>query len=159
MKTKNKPKIHPSMKSLADETNIPIDVIRWAKKQGAPGFRGARVHATPLLAWLETHQPAPDDPTIGKGRAVLARILEQVRDLRRKNDEHEGKLIARAWVQERMGAACSQWTRRRQTEKDNRCLAAAGEHGGSVALARTMHDWATADGGEVLRSLAEVFNE
>ena len=58
-----------------------------------------------------------------------------------------------------MGFACAEWTRRRQTEKDSRCLSAAGEHGASVALTRTMHDWATVDGGEVLRQLASAFDE
>jgi len=147
------------MKHLAAESGVPIDVLRWAKRQGGPGFHGARVHADVLLPWLETHQPAHDDATIGKGRAVLARVLEQVRDLRRKNDEKERVLISRAWVAERMAAACSTWICCRQMGKDSRCLTLSAEHGVPVAALRRLFDQVTEDGGEVLRSLGSVFEE
>lgn len=161
MTTKNNPKTHAhqSMKDASAEMGIPTSILRWAKRQGAPGFVGSRIRPELLMPWLEENQPAAGEPVIAKEQAVLMRVLEQVRDLRRKNDEQEGLLIARAWVQERMGAACSTWIRLRQDGKDARCLTASGQHGAPVAMARSLYDQVSADGGEVLRSLAEVFNE
>ena len=97
--------------------------------------------------------------TIGKAAATLARILEQVRDLKRRNDEKERALVPVAWVSERMGSACSQWTRLRQDGKDSRCLTASGEHGVPVAMARSFYDQTTVDAGAALQGLAAMFNE
>jgi len=161
MKTKNKPKTHAyqSMKDASAEMGIPIDVLKWAKSQGAPGFVGSRVRNDQLVLWLASNQPAPGDPTIGKAAATLARILEQVRDLKRRNDEKERALVPVAWVSERMGSACSQWTRLRQDGKDSRCLTASGEHGVPVAMARSFYDQTTVDAGAALQGLAAMFNE
>lgn len=47
----------------------------------------------------------------------------------------------------------------RQDSKDGRALKLAGGHGVPVAALRTLYDQVTADGGEVLRDLAEAFRE
>jgi hypothetical protein len=161
MRTKNNSKtpVYQSAKAAAVGMGIPIGVIKWAKSQGAPGTTGSRIWPAKLLPWLETHQPDKDEPVLNKDQAVLMRVLEQVRDLRRKNDEKERVLVNRAWVAERMAAACSEWIRCRQMGKDTRCLTLSAEHGVQVAALRTMYDQTTEDGGLVLRSLSSVFVE
>jgi len=159
MRTKNNSKtpVYQSAKAAAVGMGIPIGVIKWAKSQGAPGTTGSRIWPAKLLPWLETHQPDKDEPVLNKDQAVLMRVLEQVRDLRRKNDEKEGKLVPVAWVAERMGAACSEFIRLRQLEKDGWSGKLAAFHGVTVAAARTLHDEATEDIGKILQSLSSVF--
>jgi hypothetical protein len=161
MRTKNNPKTrtYDGIAAAAGALGIDSAIIRWAKKQGAPGFRNGRVDASKLIPWLGTHQPTTDGPAVTKEQAILHRVLEQVRDLRRKNDEKEGKLVPVAWVAERMGAACSEFIRLRQLEKDGWSAKLAAVHGVTVAAARTLHDEATEDIGKILRSLSSVFGD
>lgn len=95
MKIKINPKTHAhqSMKDASSEMRIPISILRWAKRQKAPGFAGSRVRPELLMPWLAENQPAAGEPVIAKEQAVLMRVLEQVRDLRRKNDEKERVLV------------------------------------------------------------------
>lgn len=161
MRTKKKPKtpVYQSAKAAAAGLGIPIGIIKWAKAQGAPGTTGSRIWPDKLLPWLEENRPKDGEPIVDKDQAILARILEQVRDLKRKNNEKERVLINRAWVAERMASACSEFNRSRQMAKDARCLALSAEHGVPVAMARTLYDQSTEDAGLALKALSGTFSE
>ncbi len=161
MKTKNKslPPVYQNLRQAAAGMGLPLSLLRWAASQSAPGTTGSRIRPDELLLWLAANRPKEGDPIIGREQALLAIALERIRDLKRRNDEKDKLVIHRAWVAERMGAACAEWNRSRRDGKDGRCLVLAAEHGIPVAALRNLYDQATADGGAVLQQLAAVFTE
>jgi hypothetical protein len=46
------PRSFDSIGSASAAMKVPVATLRWAKRQGAPGFRGSRVYPEELAPWL-----------------------------------------------------------------------------------------------------------
>ena len=145
---------YPTIKSCSSATGIPEQTLKKAKRSGCDAFNASgRVSFGRFLKWVFVDTAGKDAGVDWvKERAKTQTLRERV-----KLGIEERRLIERAIVQEKMSIACSEWIRSRQMSKDARSLTVSAEHDVLVAMARTLYDQATEDGGKILRSLSSVF--
>lgn len=90
--------VYDSIGAAAAALNIPIEVLKRAKRQGAAGFRGSRVYPKALLPWLE----ANGGLALSKIDAVkLRRAEKELEDLEYDMAVKRGQYVKRA--------ECSAW--------------------------------------------------
>jgi hypothetical protein len=63
-KTRKKVQVYDSLKSAAAGLNIPVELLQEAKGLGCPGFRGSRIYAAEVRAWLDANTPGGDDDSL-----------------------------------------------------------------------------------------------
>lgn len=144
--TLDKPKgqVFDTMRAAAGALKLPMRVLKTAKAQGCPAFRGTRVYGDELLAWLDANPVAQSaDPKDEK-------LLEEIRKLRLANDAKAGRLVERAWVVERihrLGGEVNAVRAKSEAEHPLRFAAAAGDVAKCRTVLRSVWD-------DILRSIA-----
>jgi hypothetical protein len=147
--------VFDSMGSAATGMGVAIGVLKAAKRAGAPGFRGSRVYAKEIRAWLELH------PEIAKAKdnSWDAKLkAERHRKLKLENDETEKTLIKREWMAERVHLAAGKVDAFRQKSEAEHPLlfaAAAGDVAACRAVVRKIWDEVMAS----LNTLEKDFRE
>ena len=96
-----------SIRQAAAKMNLSTDFLKRAKALGADGFHGNRVQRIPLEKWLATNA---DELTAGLSGDSLKdqKLSEEIRKLKRVNDEAAGDLVRRADVAAAFSRGASQ---------------------------------------------------
>lgn len=145
--------VYDTMKAASAGIPLPMRTLKWAKGEGCPAFRGARIHVSELLRWLEAN---PFDGSSGDPREE--KLREEIRKLRIANDAKEGRLVERAWVGSRIQHAAGELNAARsksEAEHPTKFAAAAGD----VAHCRTIVRGIWNDIFESLQGLSKHFEE
>lgn len=89
-----------SLAQLSAITGEPIEAIRLNKRRGAPFDLRNRVKISDYKAWCAANPITPAELTALKQSGSLRdeKLIEQIRDLRRINDEADKKLVSAAEV-------------------------------------------------------------
>lgn len=132
----NLPSSFGSMKQAAAALNLPLSVLQAAKRAGCTAFRSSRVYRSELIDWLDANRDKVRPPP-GEGGELLtlddrksAKLDEEIRKLRIKNDRDEGRQISRAFVAQciqRMGGEVSTLRARSEAEHALRFATAKGD--------------------------------
>ncbi len=100
------PKSWDSLRACSASTKISIDVLRHLKNGGSEAFRGGRIYRAKLLEdlrkFLATGAKIQDSGTLKD-----AKLFEEVRRLRLRNDRDERRLVPMAYVQSRHSAVAA----------------------------------------------------
>jgi hypothetical protein len=83
------PTSYDSIGAAAAALGIPPEVLKKAKRAGAPGFKGSRVYPKELLPWLEAHRANLTAPG-SKEDLEKERLREDIRKRRKQNDLRDG---------------------------------------------------------------------
>lgn len=99
---------YDSIAQAAKGMGCTVALLRRAKKEGAPGFRGSRVYPKELLPWLQAWREAGGDVD-PRGALEMDRLERQVKLLDMEIAEREGKtwnaeLASACWLQHMMAA-------------------------------------------------------
>ena len=94
---------YDSMGAAAAAMDVPISTLKWAKRQGAPGFRGSRIIRSELEPWLKTKggEISADNPAglLDKNLWECRRLKLQCEKLERQEKERQKELVPFAEVE------------------------------------------------------------
>jgi len=151
----DKNRIYDSMKAAATGMTLEMRVLKLAKAAGCLGFRGGRIYADELRAWLAEH------PEVAKAKNTAWRTKidkERHRKLKMENDVRARTLISREWMAERVHIAAGRVDGfRHKSEAEHPLLFAAtnGDVAACREIVRKIWDEVMAS----LNSLATDFSE
>lgn len=95
MKTSDKLRTYDTLGQASKLLKLPIEVLKWAKREGCPYFPGSRVTGD-VIDWLKDN-PYPTSTAELPAKELLERkrIQKQNRDLDTKHDIKMGKYVLR----------------------------------------------------------------
>lgn len=155
------PSSFKGMKQAAAFLDLPLDLMKRAVRAGCPAFRSNRVYARELIDWLDAHRvdlEANAQALGGMDGLKQQEVAERVRKLKLANDRHEGALISRAWVVERIQRMFGDIAvMRSKSEAEDAMLFAAanGDPAKCRAIVRTIWDGVLTSMNGLKRHLAE----
>jgi hypothetical protein len=87
-----------SIKAAAAGMGVPVDVLRTAKDEGAPGFRGSRVYPLELAPWLEKWlNKKPEIGAVEDKRTLeLQKLKWQIKTVQLKYEVELGTLVEKS---------------------------------------------------------------
>jgi hypothetical protein len=90
---------YDSMAQISAAEKIPLEVLRVAKRNGCPNFKGGRVCITGLREWIAANAGKLNTASDPKDLRS-AKLMQEIRKLKIQNDTKEGALILRSKVVE-----------------------------------------------------------
>lgn len=144
--TKPDPVFVQSGHAAAKLLKQPIEVVKWAKRNGCPAFRNSRIYVVELGAWIGEHREQIQAELGAPGSLDGARLtiaVETARKLKLRNDRETGRLVERQWVGERIQRAAGElnaFRSKSEAEHPTRFAAAAGDVAACRSIVRGIWD-------------------
>lgn len=155
------PVTHDTISSAAAALGIPLQSLRWAKKNGCPAFRNGRVIEEPLLEWMEHNPPPTDEHGEVEATNVNEKLkAEQARYWQLRNQRATALLVERAWVVEQFQKAGGELhTLRAKSEAEHAMLFATACPGADVAACRSILRGIWGDVFKIIEGIGVAFEE
>lgn len=91
---------YDTLQAASSGMQIPIEILKAAKRAGCPNFVHGRVIIAGLQDWITEHDDQLRSQITEPGSLRDKKLTEEIRKLRIANDAKEGRLIARSFVVE-----------------------------------------------------------
>ena len=143
------------MTGLAAQLGVSRKTLEAWRGQGCPGLPPEKIDLAAIQQWAaDTGKRAAD--VSGLAASKEAKLAEEIRKLRIRNERDEGALISRAWVADRIQKAAGEWARARLKFEAEAPVAMSAAHG-DVASQRIVARHLADEVARILQSLHEVF--